>query len=108
MKTKGSIMRNAIIFLSILILVSNPISAETNQANCAALSPAVSTSSTAVSGMYNALTAIDYGLAARGFSGIERAKFEDLNEINTRMLPVFLEYLVALEDLGLLLQRCSR
>jgi hypothetical protein len=108
MNTKGSIMRNAIIFLSVLVLVSNPISAETNQANCAVLSPTVSTSSTAFSGMYNALTAIDYGMAGREFSGIERAKFEDLNEINARLLPVFLEYVVALEELGLLLQRCSR
>ena len=76
--------------------------------NCAALSPAISGGSTAFSGMYNALTAIDYGTAVREFSGIERAKLEDLNEIHARMLPVFLEYLVTLEDLGLLLQRCSR
>ena len=101
-------MRNAIICLSVLALVSQPVSAETNKANCALLAPVMATASAGMSGMYTSLATLDFDTMVKEFSGRESEKFEDLVKIKARLLPVFLEYLVALEDAALMMQRCSR
>jgi hypothetical protein len=96
-------------FLGVLICFCGVTAwGDTTKAKCAAIAGPLSQTGQAFSQMYVALSGIDYHKVGAEFSLKEREQFEKLNEIHGRLLPVFEEYLIELENLGLMMNRCSR
>lgn len=101
-------MKRILAFSLSLTVLAAPSYGASKKELCAAVSGPMGEAASAMSGMYSSLSAIDYQNVADRFSTQERDQFLKLHELNSELKPVFLAFLVELENTALMLQRCSR